>query len=140
MNRGYTVVELVAVLTLLATLLGLSIPPISAWRDRASVDSAAAELRSLLREARSRSLGVGAEVTLSLTPPTAELSVAGSTLRTIRLTRDAPIDVDFGGRQRLTLRFDAMGIGRFSAATIRYRFGSATRRVIVSSWGRVRIE
>lgn len=141
MKRGYTVVELVAVLIVLATALGLAVPPIAAWRDRVVVEAAVAELRGVLHAARVHAVGAGAQVTLSLDPPRAELSAGGTSVRSVLLAPATPsIEVDLAGRREVTMRFDEMGLGRFASATVRYRLGSVSRSVVISSWGRVRVE
>lgn len=141
MSHGTTLVEHVAALVILATLLGLAAPPISGLRSRILVDRAVADLRGALLETRSRSVGRGAALVLHRTPPSASVVVGGRVERTVGLAGvGGVVTIDFGGGESRVIRFDALGIGRFASASVRFASGGVERRVVVSSWGRARVE
>lgn len=128
-------------LVVLGTGIGIVGPPVKALHERARVDRAVAELRGILFEARRRAVGRGAEVRLTTDPPRATLLMGDSTVRSIQLSEGPhDVSVDYGRRSTVRLRFDALGIGRFSAASIGFSSGMSSRRVVISAWGRVRVE
>lgn len=141
MSHGTTLVELAAGLVILATLLGLAAPPLGELRSRIIVDRAVADLRGALLETRARSVGRGAALVVHRTPPSASVVIGSRVERTVPLVRsDGRVSIDLGGAETRVIRFDALGIGRFASASIHVRAGGVVRRVVVSSWGRVRVE
>ena len=141
MGRGYTLLELVAALALLGTLMGVATPPLVALRDVASVLAAREQLVGLISAARVIAVANGgAVVAVDAAPARGRISARGRLVRSLTMAESTPglvLDLP-GGRDTTALVFDAMGIGRFASATFRFRRGSAERSVVVSAYGRVR--
>ncbi|MDR2212297.1 MAG: GspH/FimT family protein [Pseudomonadales bacterium] len=70
-TRGYTLLELLVVLTLLGLLLTLGLPDLRRWQREAQSEALLVELGRLLAEARGTAVTQGVPVTLcsSITPP-----------------------------------------------------------------------
>lgn len=142
-RRAFSLPELVVVTALVALVAALGVPALIHIVDRRSVDSAAQQLVLAHREAR---------ITAAITRQTALLLMSGDRLE-LRLTR--------GGRDT-TLAWSRPGPGRYgvtvggnphtarfiptgytigvSNATYTFTRGTATRKVVISRLGRVRVE
>ena len=141
MSYGMTLIELVAALVVLTIVAGLGAPSVNRLRDRIALDAAVADMRVALSETRARSIGRGASLVLRLDPPSAAVVVGGRIERTIPLGASGrSVGVHVSGAVPRTIRFDALGIGRFASTSIDFPLGGMRRRVVVSSWGRVRVE
>ena len=143
-RRGYTVIELLVVLALLALALGLAYPAArraaDAWAVRAARDGVAA----VIAGARAAALTArGAEVLLVtadgtvLARPTDAASAAHVRLR---LLRDWNVSVNSPGfsGDTIIIRYDALGIGRIANRTLRFERGRAVAGLTISAYGRVR--
>lgn len=139
MNRGHSLLELLFVLTLIGTVLGLVIPSAAHVIDRAVVSAARETFISAVARTRTRAVEAGG----------AELVVVPRH-RLVRI-RDARRTEDYNlaeghrlalsvrpGGDSLRLRFDRMAVGRFTSASIVFRSGDVERSVVISSYGRVR--
>jgi len=138
--RGYTLIELVAVLTLFAVGASAFAPTARRLADLAAVSAAREEVVALLREARAVAIASGSgTVTLAAQPPTARVESRGVTLRSIDLGSGREVSVTLGsGRDSVSLAFNGLGLGRFANQTIVLSRGGVSASVIVSSYGRVR--
>ncbi|HSJ07527.1 MAG TPA: type II secretion system protein [Longimicrobiales bacterium] len=139
-RAGYSIVELVLALLILGIIAGIAVPATAGARDRIAVGSARAELAAAVATARSTAIVAGG-ATLVIDGPRAvawiETPAQSSTVRhdvgarygvTLRTARDQPV----------SLRFDALGIGRMTATTVRVRRGTREAALVVSAYGRVR--
>lgn len=135
---GYTLIELVALLTLLGVGAASFAPTARRLSDRAAVTAAAEDVVALLVEGRAAALAHGAAtVTVFAAPPSAQIEAGRRPLRTEVL--DPSVSVRLGaGRDSTRIRFDALGLGRFANATVVLTRGDATRSILVSSYGRIR--
>lgn len=140
---GTTLIEVLTVLAVLATLLGLAALPLRATLDRVAAAAARDAVASAL--VRARTLAVargGARVVLELEPPRAHLLTAGGELVGDPLDLGAAygvaVSADGNAGVAVDLRFDAYGIGRMASRTLRFRRGAAEARLTLSSYGRVR--
>ncbi len=138
-REGYSLVELIAVLALLAVGVATAVPSVRRFADEAAVAAARERVaRGLLRARTSAVQSGGSVVTIVADPPTLRVVAAGVVVHQAPLA-DGPTAVELtGGRDSLDLRFDALGIGRFTSATISLRRGRADAGLVLSSYGRVR--
>jgi prepilin-type N-terminal cleavage/methylation domain-containing protein len=138
-REGFTLLELITVLTLLALVLGRALPAGRNLLDRMAVVSAREAAVGLFHRVRMESVARGGGlIRLESSPPAMKL-LAGSPLRvieeaaphdgvTLNLSRD---------RTQVELHFDAMGLGRVSSQTLVFQRGEAQAALVVSSLGRV---
>lgn len=135
---GYTVVELVVVLTLAAIVMGIAFPRGLLMLDRLSVQSAAADVRATLHSARSLALAGRTSVAVDIDGPGGVLRIRRGPA--IVLTRN--IASSHGVRMeqsRDSLAFGPLGLGRGAAnLSIVVRRRAAAETVFVSRMGRIR--
>ena len=140
-RSGYTLVELVTVVLLLAVGASLLAPGARRLGDRASVLAAREEVVGALARGRAAAVAAGgASVTILTTPPSVRVAAGGEVVRTVLLGGgDRSLEVRLTGRRdSLSFRFDRLGIGRFANGSVTLRRGRVSGGVIVSSYGRVR--
>jgi type II secretory pathway pseudopilin PulG len=139
MSPGHTLVELLFVLTLLAAGASVSAPAARKWSDRAAVVMAREDVVAVLLEARSLAVASGGgSVTFIVNPPSFRLGTATAQREPRPVRWDTTVAMSLGAeRDSATVRFDGLGIGRFSNRTIRLERGDASASVVVSSYGRV---
>jgi len=140
---GFTLLELVVVLALLAIAIGVAYPGAraasDAWAVRAARDAVASVLAGTRAAARAHR---GAEV-LIVVDEGAVLTRSGARPRPERrldLARDWGVSVAspaFAG-DTIAIRYDALGLGRIANRTLRFERGRAAAGITVSAYGRVR--
>ena len=142
-QRGYTLIELVVVLALLAIAIGLAYPGAraasDAWAVRAARDAAA----SVLAGTRAAALAHrGAELLVvpargTLLTRTGERAVP---VPRLELARDWGVAVSSPGftGDTIAIRYDAIGLGRIANRTLRFERGRAVAGLTVAAYGRVR--
>ena len=139
MRFGYTLVELIFVITIIAAGFTVVAPSYRRAHSRLVVRSARESLVGLIT--RAQALAVihgGATVTLSVKPAVAWLEAGGEVGDTLSLTA-LGVEMDLsGGRGRVGLRFNSLGIGELAGQTVGLSRGSARAGLIVSAYGRVR--
>lgn len=137
MRPGYTMMELLLVLSITAILAAASLPALLGMRDRITVRLAAADAARTLADARSIALTAAQRTAVRIDARENTLTVvAGAdTLRTLHLS-------EYGVRVRTTrdsIAFGPTGIGWGAAtATITLSRGSASTALAISRLGRVR--
>jgi prepilin-type N-terminal cleavage/methylation domain-containing protein len=139
-RAGFSIVELALVLLILGIIAGIAVPASARARDRVAVGSARAELAAAVATARSMAIVAGG-ATLVIDGPGAVAWIETA-------ARRSPAHHDVGARygvtlqtardQPVSLRFDALGIGRMTATTVRVRRGGSEASLVVSAYGRVR--
>jgi prepilin-type N-terminal cleavage/methylation domain-containing protein len=140
MRKGYSLLEVTLVLTLLGVLISAVGPPFSAWLDRWSVLLARDRLVSVLGHARAiAQVRGGSELFVDVGEGLATVDVPGARVWEIGLTGDGVALSLLSGRDSTRIRFDALGIGRIASQTFLLRRGAAEARVVVSALGRVRV-
>jgi prepilin-type N-terminal cleavage/methylation domain-containing protein len=137
-RAGYTILELVIVVTITGLLLSIAIPRTQRTLDRISVRAAASDIVATLNSARTLALASYAAVAVHMDSATGTLRVRrGSDLL---LSRD--IGQAHGVRiapTRDSLAYDARGLGRGAAnLSIVISRRSVAETVFVSRLGRVR--
>jgi len=140
--RGYTLLEIILVLTLLSLAALMAVPSFVRGRDTLAVRSARADIASAIAIARSAAiLNGGSRVTIDA--DSARVTVhtsAGDTVRNttgLRALYGVNLQSDRGSP--VVLHFDALGIGRVNNVTLRVTRGSQIAQLIISSYGRVRL-
>jgi type II secretory pathway pseudopilin PulG len=140
-RTAHTLLELAIVLTLIGAAAAAAAGPLHGARDQVAVAAARRELAAMVAATRSVAIMAGgARLLIDLPAATVWIETASGVhpgwLR------------DFGDRygvtmaasrtQRLELRFDGLGVGRMTSATMQVRRGRAVSELVVSSYGRVR--
>jgi len=137
MRTGYTLLELLLVLTVTGILTGISIPALIGLRDRITVRMAAVDAGRALADARTVALTASRRTAVRIDAIANTLSVVSGT-DTIRVLR---LD-EYGVRLRTTrdsIAFGPTGIGWGAAsATITLARGAASTALAVSRLGRIR--
>jgi type II secretory pathway pseudopilin PulG len=134
-----TLIELVAVLVVTGTLLGLSAPRLLGGADRWVVREAREELIGLLYRARMEARREGeARLVIEEGGPV-ELLAAGWDEPVLWDPGIAGVRIEIeGSRTRAEIVFGPSGTGRLANATLIVRKGREEARVVISSYGRVR--
>lgn len=140
-RHGFTLLELAIVLALLATLFTAAAPAFARGRDVLAVRAARAELASAVAAARSHAILVGgAQLVID---PAGTLSIAraggGGLSDPIDLATRYGVSLDTPGQMPVLLRYDALGIGRMTNATLHIRRGDLSAAIVISAYGRVRL-
>lgn len=137
MRTGFTVPELLIILTVTAILAGLSLPAMIGMRDRITVRLAAVDAARALADARGAALTTARRTAVHIDARNNTLTVyaGGDTIRTLHLD-------EYGVRLRSTrdsIAFGPTGIGWGAAtATITITRGTASTALAVSRIGRIR--
>ena len=139
MNGGFTLFECLVVLAILGIGIALGMPALHLQRDRWAVTQARDASAALLARARVDALGSGASrVTVVQGRGYIERSLAGAVRESVRLGDRYGVSVGISGRDTLaTIEFNALGLGRMSARTLRFERGSTSASLVISSYGRV---
>lgn len=140
MRRGHTLLELSAVLALIALAGSAFLSAAHGLRDRSAVVAAREEVAGLLAQARVTAVARGgATVHVSAAEGRAWLEAGGMTERRLDLSREPGVEVVLSrGRDQAEVAFDALGLGRVASETFRFRRGEAQATLVVSGYGRVR--
>jgi len=136
---GFTLVELVFVLTLMGIGVACLLPAARIQRDRLAVLGAREELAGLFHRTRAEAVARGGAI-LSLLAASSSASIVAEADTLVRSELQAIYGVTMalsGGRGEAGLVFGPLGLGRVASQTIRLRRGTAEARLIVSSLGRI---
>ena len=139
MRQAFTLAELLLVLALASVLLGVAIPRFSAALDRIEVSAAASHIAAAHR--RARLMAVTQSMVTVLSVDALALTIRPRGLIAPLWTEAGPVAhrVSVAGPPRqFTFSPEGFSLG-LSNATIRLTRGSATRTVIISRWGRIRV-
>jgi prepilin-type N-terminal cleavage/methylation domain-containing protein len=138
MRRGFTLLELVLGLTLMALTLGIALPRMAAIRDSWIAEEAAQGIIQAHRRARLSAIVTSRIVVLTVAPDSLTITTSAGTVLWRRPGPAAGGATLAGPLRRLT--FSPVGITMgFSNATFRISRGAALRSVIVSRLGRIRL-
>ncbi|NNM05830.1 MAG: hypothetical protein HKO65_12140 [Gemmatimonadetes bacterium] len=138
-NSGFTLVELLILLTLLGLGVGLLIPAARVQRDRFAVLGAREEVAGLLHRARVEAVARGGAA-LSLVAGSSSVAIVAEEDTVARTELHEGYGVAMalsGNRQEASLFFGPLGLGWVASQTIRFRRGAAEAKLIVSSLGRI---
>jgi len=137
-REGYTILELVIVITISAIVLAIAIPPCRRMLDQISVHAAAGDVAAMLSSARTIALAGHAAVAVDIDSISGILRVrrGPETLVARNIGQAHGVQV---GRTRDSLTYDPRGLGRGAAnLSIVLRRRVAAETVFVSRLGRVR--
>jgi prepilin-type N-terminal cleavage/methylation domain-containing protein len=141
MRHGYTLIEVLAVLLLLAVLLSMAVPPVARWRDAAAVNGARDELAARLAWTRIAAASQGGAALVLELPRgryRVELADGRAAVEADLASRFGVVVETAGGQDSVVLRYDALGIGRMAGQTLLVRRGGAVSGLVVSPYGRFR--
>lgn len=139
MQRGYTLPEVGLALAVAGLLLGIALPKLTALQDSLAVEAAAREVIAAHGRARMAAVLHGRPVVLTVSPDSLACRFPGAVERLWRRPGPAAGGVTLASPAR-QLTFSPVGISMgFSNATFRLLRGAASRTVIVSRLGRVRV-
>lgn len=139
MNGGFTLFECLVVLAIVGIGVALGLPALQLQRDRWAVTRAREAAAALLMRARVDALGSGESV-VGISPGQSrmERSLRGAVRESVDLGRRYGVSLGMSGRDTLaTIGFNALGLGRMSARTLRFERGSSTASLVISTYGRV---
>jgi prepilin-type N-terminal cleavage/methylation domain-containing protein len=140
MRNGFTLLELLVVLVLAAILADLGLRPARRLLDRWAVLSAREDVAALVAVARVRAVGtVGATLVVDEVTGSVEVrsAVWPDTVVGLRERRGVGLEI-VGSARRVTLKFNALGLGEVSSRRLRFSRGEASSDLIMSSHGRLR--
>jgi|SRR5436190_5206106 len=135
---GYTVLELIVVLSITAVTLAIALPRAHRMLDGIAVHAASSDVAAVLATARSLALAGHASVAVDIDSASGVLRVRrGSELLLAR--NIGPLHGVSLGRTRDSLTYDGRGLGRGAAnLSVVVRRGAVADTVFVSRLGRVR--
>jgi prepilin-type N-terminal cleavage/methylation domain-containing protein len=139
-RTGYSLIELIFVLLLFGVAAARAVPPLQQARDATAVRAARAELTGALAVARSTAiLAGGATLVIDLPEGSAVVETAAGVRTGAVYDIGARYGVSLAAeRASMSLRFDALGIGRMANAQLRITRGRQEAPWVVSAYGRVR--
>lgn len=139
MRQAFTLAELLLVLALGSILLGVAIPRFTATLDRIEVSAAASHIAAAHQRARLMAVTQGMVTVLSVDPFALTIRPRGLAAPLWSEAGPAAHRVSLAGPARhFTFSPEGFSLG-LSNATIRLTRGRATRTVIISRLGRVRV-
>ena len=131
--------ELLLAITLTAILLLLAVPSARKGMDTVRVRAARETAFGLALRTRSVALARGgAEIVFDVERRTAEVVARDGVVVTSASFAEFDVDIASDDIPRITMRYDARGIGRMASRTVRFVRGDAQAGVTFSSYGRVR--
>ena len=139
MRQGFSLIELLLVLAVMGILLSLALPRLAVILDSIEVQTAAARLVAAHQRARMMAVTGGRVLVLSVRADSLIISTRADAASLWSQSGPAQAGVALEGAARqFTFSPEGLTLG-LSNATLRLRRGSATRAVVVSRLGRVRI-
>jgi Tfp pilus assembly protein FimT len=135
-----TLTESCIALTLLGFLGTLAAPGAQHGMNVVKVRSAREAVFGIVTRTRTIAIAQGgADLVVDASEKTASVvNAAGTVIHTTSLTSyGVELSAD-GSSSRVTIRYDARGIGRMASRTLRFRRGNVEAGLTVSAYGRVR--
>jgi prepilin-type N-terminal cleavage/methylation domain-containing protein len=139
MKFGFTLLEVALALVIASLLLGIALPRFTALKQEVVIEQAAQSLVAAHRRARTLAVASGQPAILSVSDRSLRITLGGAAQP--QWLGPGPDDqgVSVTGTPR-DLTFSPLGITTgLSNATFNLSLGSATRTVVISRLGRVRI-
>jgi prepilin-type N-terminal cleavage/methylation domain-containing protein len=141
-NRsGHTLIELALALAIAAVIAGAAAIPTGRARSSLAVHAARSELTALAALARSTAIASGGAALLIDVPcgcAWIELTGSGTRVDDVHHVAERHGVRLAAARTRVTVRYDALGIGRLANAVVQISSGAATGTLTISAYGRVR--
>lgn len=138
-RRGYTLLEITAVLVLLALATSAALPRLADLMDAFAVRSARERVAGLLALTRARAPALaGARVVVVEAPPEIRVEARDTVLRRLGVDELGGVEVRVAGaRAAITFSYDGLGVGRLASGTLSFRRGDRESRLVISSYGRI---
>ncbi len=137
-RHGFTLPELLIVLTIIGVVMAIAIPNARSGLDRVSVRSAASDIRATLGYARMLAMSGGIPVAVEVDSVSGTLRIRRGDEK-ILIRGVGPAHGVRLGKTRDSLTYDPRGFGRGAAnLSILVRRGASVETVFVSRLGRVR--
>jgi Tfp pilus assembly protein FimT len=139
-RNGYSLIELTFVLLLSTVLLAVGSAPVRYARDVLAVRAARSEIAALVSVTRSTAIMTGgATLVVDVAGGSAWIEHGGA----IRIGDVQDIGARHGvsltaNRPLLSIRYDALGIGRMSNTVVHVTSGSVRGTITISAYGRAR--
>jgi Tfp pilus assembly protein FimT len=138
MRRGYTIVELTLILTIIGLLLGMALPALAPLRDSWTAEQAAQAVVLAHRRARIAAILLNRPLVLTVAPDSLRIATLTDSVVWRAAGPNAEGATLAGPVRKLT--FSPVGISMgLSNATFQISRGAAVRSVVVSRLGRVRL-
>lgn len=139
-RRGYTLIEILLVMTLLSVLVAVAAPLFGRWQSRLAVTAARDELASALALTRMTAVGAGgAELVIDSARGSAwAVTAARDTVYRLTLADQYGVRVATGSEAPVAIRFDGLGIGRMANRRVSLTRGRETAGLTISAYGRAR--
>ncbi len=139
MDKGFTLFECVVVLAIVGIGVALGMPALQLQRDRWAVTQAREASAALLARARRDAMGSGGStVTISPTLRRIERSLRGTVRERVEFGDRYGVSLEISGSDSLaTIEFNALGLGRMAARTVRFERGRVSASIVISTYGRV---
>jgi len=137
-NKGFTLVEMMVVIGIVAILALITVPNIISWRPKAALSGAARILKADLGLAKSRAIRDNANVTVTFDTVNEEYRIVdnnGTTIKFRRLTSSNIGGTTFAGD---TVTFDRRGRST-SSGDIDLTNTSGTVKIVISLLGRIQV-
>jgi prepilin-type N-terminal cleavage/methylation domain-containing protein len=139
MKSGYTLPEVALALVIAGLLLGIALPRFTALKQEVAIEQTAQALVSAHRRARTLAVASGHPAILSVADRSLRITLSGASQPHWLAPGPLEEGVAITGTPR-DLTFSPLGITTgLSNATFNLTLGSATRSVVVSRLGRIRI-
>ena len=149
-QAGFTLMELMVVIAIIAILSGIAIPNAITWRNNAQVSSAARGLYSDLQNAKSMAIKENRTCTISFDDSgrgSYTISMANKADKTVNISIYGPVsisNIDFNGASEITFRSDGFAYTNTTPPLLRGGSvdfqGSTNLRVVVTPTGNIRIQ
>ncbi len=138
--RGHTLIELTAILAVMAVGSSLFLPAMRGQRERAAVLEARETVAAMIGRTRTVATAAGG-ATLRVDGDAGMLRVLVGDSVVAHASLPPRVHLATGGGGSLVeIGFNALGLGVFANETLELRSGAARARLVVSTHGRVRRE
>ncbi len=128
-DRGLTLMELLTACAIVAILVAVAVPSLTAWRQSASLISVQRDIMAALYIGRSSAIAANAPRVVVITPP-CKIDITDGAGRTTYYTRDLSAyarTVSVVGSSPVTITFDARGL-LISSASVTLTLTDQMRR------------